>query len=105
MPISGRWLVRKSSAKKAAKCSGATSAGPAWAAAQGASVRMASAAASPASESPAQYSKFTKRMPSSMQNSATAMGVLSVPNKPDNRLMNRMAKATMSAERTAMAAR
>lgn len=44
MPISGRWLVRKSSAKKAQKCSGATSAGPAWAAAQGASVRMASAA-------------------------------------------------------------
>ncbi len=86
LPISGRWLVRKSSAKKAAKCSGATS-------------------ASPASESPAQYSKFTKRMPSSMQNSATAMGVLSAPNRPDNRLMNRMAKATMSAERTAMAAR
>lgn len=38
-----------------------------------------------------------------MQNSATAMGVLSEPNRPDNRMMNTMAKATISTERTAIA--
>ena len=42
-------------------------------------------------------------MPSIMQNSATAMGVLSAPNRADSRLMNTMAKATISTERTAMA--
>ena len=50
-----------------------------------------------------QYSKFTKRMPSIMQNSATARGVLSALNRADSRLINRMAKATISTERTAMA--
>lgn len=73
------------------------------AAAQGAATRIVSASASVTSESPMQYSKFTKRMPSMMQNSATAMGVLSEPNRPDSALMNRIAKATISTERTAMA--
>lgn len=64
---------------------------------------MASTAAKVTRESPMQYSKLTKRMPSIMQNSATAKGVLSVPNKLDSRLMNTIAKATISTERSAMA--
>lgn len=50
-----------------------------------------------------QYSEFTKRMPSIMQNRATASGVLSDPNTADSRLMNTIAKATISTERTAIA--
>lgn len=38
-----------------------------------------------------------------IQNSATAIGVLSEPNTPDSKLMNTMAKTTISTERTAMA--
>lgn len=73
------------------------------AAALGVRTRMASTAAKVTRESPMQYSKLTKRMPSIMQNSATAKGVLSAPNKPDSRLMNTIAKATISTERSAMA--
>lgn len=50
-----------------------------------------------------QYSKLTNRIPSMMQNNATASGVLSEPNTLDSRLMNTMAKATINAERAAMA--
>ena len=42
-------------------------------------------------------------MPSIMQNNATAIGVLSVPNTPDSKLINTMAKPTISTERTAIA--
>ena len=73
------------------------------AAALGVRTRMASTAAKVTRESPMQYSKLTKRIPSIMQNSATASGVLSEPNTPDSRLINTMAKATMSTERTAIA--
>lgn len=73
------------------------------AAALGPKTRMASATARVRRESLMQYSKFTKRIPSIMQNSATAMGVLSAPNTADSKLMNTMAKATINTERTAMA--
>ena len=73
-------------------------------AALGASTRMPNTAARVSSESPIQYSKLTKRMPSIMQNNATANGVLSAPNTPDSRLINTMAKATISTERIAIAA-
>lgn len=92
-----------SRAKKAAKCSGISSTGGSSTAAPGASTRMASTAASVTRESPMQYVKLTNRVPSIMQKRATARGVLSAPNTPDSRLINTMAKATISAERTAMA--
>ena len=72
-------------------------------AALGTRTRMASTAAKVTRESPIQYSKLTKRIPSIMQNKATARGVLSEPNTPDSRLIKTMAKATISTERTAMA--
>ena len=92
-----------STAKKAAKCSGMRKTGGSTAAALGASTRIASTAARVIRESPIQYSKLTKRMPSIIQNKTTASGVLSAPNTPDKRLINTMANATISAERTAMA--
>ena len=92
-----------SKAKKAAKWSGIRKNGGSKAAALGASTKMASTAARAARESRIQYSKFTKRIPSIIQNNATANGVLSEPNMPDSRLINTIAKPTISTERTAIA--
>ena len=72
------------------------------AAALGASTKMANTAARVIRESLVQYSKLTKRMPSIIQNSATAKGVLSAPKIPDSRLINTMAKATIKTERVAI---
>ena len=102
-PISGRWVVIERIKKKLTKCSGIRKTGGSTAAALGASTKIASVATKVRSESPMQYSKLTNRIPSMMQNNATAIGVLSEPNTPDSKLMNTMAKATISTERTAIA--
>ena len=73
------------------------------AAALGTSTKMASMAARVIRESVTQYWKLTNRMPSIMQNKATASGVLSAPNRPDSKLINKTANATISAERMAIA--
>lgn len=85
-------MVIYKSEKKQTKCRGIKKRGGNTAAALGPSTRMASAAAKVRRESPIQYSKLTKRIPSRIQNNATASGVLSAPNTPDSKLMNNNGK-------------
>ncbi|MCI7181006.1 MAG: hypothetical protein MSA26_10625 [Lachnospiraceae bacterium] len=70
----------------------------------GANTKIARAIAKVIRESLIQCSKFTKRIPSMIQNTATAKGVFSCPNKPDSKLINTIAKATISTDRIAIAA-
>ena len=69
----------------------------------GAKTKIAKAIAKVIRESLIQYSKLTNRIPSMIQNTATAKSVFSCPNKPDSKLINTIAKATISTERIAIA--